>query len=85
MIYFETGKHQEAEAACNKSIELSPNYSQAYIWCAGLLESSGPVRLEKRLAWYYKAAQLDPLSSAVQIRIGRVLQNLGRYDEALDR
>jgi len=85
VIYFETGKHQEAEAACNKSIELSPNYSQAYLWCAGLLEGRGASRLEERLAWYYKAAQLDPLSPAVQIAIGTVLQALGRFDEALDK
>ena len=84
VIHFETGKHQEAEAACNKSIELSPNYAQAYLSCAGDLEGQGPAQLEKRLAWYYKAAQLDPLSSAVQDSIGGVLQGLGRYDEALD-
>jgi len=84
MIYFDLGRHQEAEAACNKSIELSPNHAPAYLQCAGFLEGWGPSHLEKRLAWYYKAAQLDPLSSAVQIDIGNVLQGLGRYDEALD-
>ena len=84
-IYHEIAKHQEAEAACNKSIELSPNYSQAYLWCAGLSEGWGPAHLEKRLAWYYKAAQLDPLSLPPQTAIGNVLQSLGRYDEALDQ
>ncbi len=84
-IYHEMGKFEETEAACNKSIELSPNYSQAYLWCAWILEGSGPAQLETRLAWYYKAAQLDPRSLPVQIRIGAVLQSMGRYDEALDQ
>ena len=84
-IYFQMGKHQEAVAACNKSIELSPNYSQAYLWCAGLLEGWGAAQLETRLAWYYKAAQLDPRSLPPQTAIGNVLQGLGRYDEALDQ
>ncbi len=84
-IYHEMGKFQEMEAACNKSIELSPNYSQAYLWCAGFLEGWGPAHLEKRLAWYFKAAQLDPLSLPPQSAIGNVLQSLGRYDEALDQ
>ena len=57
----ETGNHQEAEAACARSIELSPNYAEAYGWCAGLLAGRGPAYLDKRLAWYYMAAQLDPL------------------------
>ena len=84
-IYHEMGKFQEAEAACNKSIELSPNYSQAYLWCAEFLEGWGPAHLEKRLAWYFKAAQLDPLYLPPQTAIGNVLQSLGRYDEALDQ
>ncbi len=84
-LYFEMGSRQEEEAACARSIELSPNYAEAYGWCAGLLAGQGPAYLDKRLAWYYMAAQLDPLSSARKLLIGHALRGLGRSSEAMEQ
>jgi TolB-like protein len=78
-------KWEETKAACSKAIELIPNSAQAYIQCAGAIAGWGPVNQEKRLALYYKAAQLDPVSSDVQMDIGVMLEDMGRYEQALDQ
>ena len=83
MLYVAKGKPEQAEAAFRKAIVLSPNYAQAYHWYAGLL--GGWEDAEKQLALYYKGAQLDPLSSVIQVNIADVLANLGRDEEAMDQ
>jgi TolB-like protein/Flp pilus assembly protein TadD len=83
MLYNETEKPEEAEAAYLKAIELSPNYAQAYHWYTTLFHRTE--YLEKNLALMQKAAQLDPLSSIISINIADGLDQLGRYDEALDQ
>jgi TolB-like protein len=44
--------------------------------------SRGPDNDEKRLSLLYKAAQLDPLSSIIQMNLAGALLNLGREEEA---
>lgn len=71
---------EKAETALLKAIELNPNYSQAYHWYANI--QRGPDRAKNRLQLLYKAAQMDPLSSIVQINIAQALNELGREEEA---
>jgi len=78
--YVDTGEFDKAEIALVRAIELNPNYAQAYHWYANILR--GEERKEKRLSLLYKAAQLDPLSSVIQINIAGELLTLGRTEEA---
>ena len=78
--YGDLRERAKQETAMLKAIELNPNYAQAYHWYANI--QTGPDRDEKRLQLLYKAAQLDPLSSIVQINIASALNRLGRGEEA---
>jgi TolB-like protein/cytochrome c-type biogenesis protein CcmH/NrfG len=79
--YGDSGEYEKSRIAMLKAIELSPNYAQAYHWYANIL-SRGPDNDEKRLSLLYKAAQLDPLSSIIQMNLAGALLNLGREEEA---
>jgi len=84
-LNFELGNRQQEEADCAHAIELSPNYASAYTWCASLLAGRGPAYLDKRLSWYYMAAQLDPRSLGKKLPIGKALYGLGRNSEAIEQ
>jgi tetratricopeptide (TPR) repeat protein len=71
-----------AISAYQKAIELSPNYSMAYMWYGNLLQSSDK---KKALSMYEKALELDPLSPPVNVNLGWSLLQAGRADEAVAR
>ncbi len=79
--YGDSGEYEKSRTAMLEAIELSPNYAQAYHWYANIL-SGGPDNDEKRLSLLYKAAQLDPLSSIIQMNLAGALLKLGREEEA---
>jgi len=81
LSYQDLREIDKANTAMQKSIELNPNYAQAYHWYANSL-TAGPGREEKRLQLLYKAAQLDPMSSIVHLNIATALVELGREEEA---
>lgn len=82
-IHLGEGRNEEAEAAFQKAIELSPGYAPAYMWYALFVENVLN-QVDKALELYYKAAELDPLWITVHQNIADTLQNIGREDEALD-
>jgi len=81
---YQEGQMEEAEAAFQKAIELSPGYAPAYMWYALLVENVFN-QAEKALELYYKAAELDPLWTTVHLNIADTLEKNGREDEALER
>jgi len=81
LSYQDLREFDKANTAMQKSIELNPNYAQAYHWYANSL-TAGPGKDEKRLQLLYKAAQLDPMSSIVHLNIATALVDLGREEEA---
>jgi TolB-like protein/DNA-binding winged helix-turn-helix (wHTH) protein/Tfp pilus assembly protein PilF len=92
MYYVQAGDPQKAQEAFLHSIALNPNYAQAYHWYslsyAGGVTQQGatrgnPANASRQLALLYKASELDPLSSIIQLNIGEVLLNSGRYDDAM--
>lgn len=79
------GNAEEMMAACDKALELSPNQSYTYHYCAGRVDNWRTSKRGERLAWYYKAAQLDPLSSSIQQTIALNLRDMGRIEEAREQ
>lgn len=85
--YLDVDEPERAQAALLKAIELNPNYSQGYHWLA----NSTPDRLntlesrEQRLAYLYKAAELDPLSAIVQLNIAHALYMVRREEDSVEQ
>lgn len=73
--------YEEADAAYRKGIELSPGYASGYMWYSGFL-SDFPHRVDEALAMISKAAELDPLSSIIQLEQSELYRTLGRYEDA---
>jgi TolB-like protein/Tfp pilus assembly protein PilF len=69
--------------ALEKAIELSPNNAQAYLRYASRIDEPPPY--VNGMALLYKAAELDPLASIIQVNIAGTLAGIGRMDEALER
>jgi len=71
---------QEAEAEYKRAIELSPNDAEANAGYADWFNCQG--RTEEALTWARRAQELDPLA-LYGIKIGWILFNARRYDEAI--
>jgi len=81
----EGSRRREEEAAVEeeylKAIELNPNYATAHHWYSGLLSGQG--RFEEALAQIRLAAELDPMSPAIQTAVAGTTWDVGRVEEAL--
>jgi TolB-like protein/Tfp pilus assembly protein PilF len=84
LILLKRGDQEEAEAALKLAIELSPGYAQAWLSYSEFT-SDIPNRLNEALELAEKAAELDPLSPAIQNQVIDVLRRLGNYEEAQQR
>jgi len=80
MIHWERGEHEEAETAFKKGIELSPNYAPAYQWYANSL--GGLTRRQQEFDLILKAAELDPRSGIIGVRLGDRYGDQGLYSRA---
>ena len=76
------GDTAAATSAYEKAIELSPNYSMAYMWYGLILQGSDK---KKALSMFEKALELDPLSPPVNSNLGWSLTQAGRAEEAVAR
>lgn len=72
-----------AEAEFMQSLLLNPGYAHAHHWYAHLLLSSG--RTPEALAESYRAVELDPLSSIMNLHLGWHYLYSQEYDRALDQ
>jgi len=75
------GRYDEALQACNKAIELRPDYAIAWGNKGSTLHRLG--RYDEALQAYNKAIELDPDHPELWNGKGSTLNDLGRYDEAL--
>jgi len=71
-----------AEQEFKRAIELNPNNAQARTYYSRYLASIG--RADEALAEMDRAQELDPLSLAVSVQRGFVLEMARRYDELID-
>ncbi len=74
-------RFEQAEAAYQKAIELSPNYATAYQWY-GLHLYRYPARADEALALVRKAVELDPVSPIVQLNLGVAYLSIGEVNAA---
>ena len=75
-LYDEAGVHYR------RSIELDPNYAPAFHWYGDTL-MYGVNDPESALPLLERARELDPLSPVINVTLGEVFSQLGRFDEAL--
>ena len=78
------GDDQEREAAYKLAIRLSPGYAQAWQNYSEFADNF-PSRLDEALELAKKAAELDPLSTAIQNQVIEVLRMQGKNGEAHER
>jgi len=74
----------KTEAAYKRAVDLSPGYAQAWQTYAEFV-SQFPGRLDEALEMAHRAAELDPLSNAIQNQVIDILSRLGNYQEAEQR
>ncbi|MGD9779610.1 tetratricopeptide repeat protein, partial [Methanomethylovorans sp.] len=74
------GRYEEALQACDKAIEIDPNY--LYAWSHKGFALYGLGRYDEALQAYDKCIELDPLNALSWYNKGVILEALGRYDEA---
>jgi len=67
----------------NRSVELRPNYAQAYHWLA--LSAMYFRRPDDALMYQKKALEIDPNSRLVDMGMGVVWANRGEYEKAMQR
>ena len=71
-----------AEKEFKIALELNPNYATAHHWYSLWFASMG--RLEEALRMISRAAELDPISQAIQKEVGLILYFDRQYDRAIE-
>ena len=71
-----------AEKEFKIALELNPNYATAHHWFSNWFLSMG--RLEDAIQMILRAAELDPVSQAIQKDVGLVLYYDRQYDRAIE-
>ena len=78
----DTNRFDEAEAAFQQAIELSPNYATAWHWYSVVLANNFPLRVNEAIDLAEKAAELDPRSSIISNWLGSVYWRRGLFSVA---
>jgi tetratricopeptide (TPR) repeat protein len=68
---------------CKRAIELNPNYAWGHAIWSDWLTVMG--RLEEAIAEEHLAVELDPLSAALNARLGAKIGMKGDYDRAIEQ
>ena len=77
-IHRDNNRYEQAEAAYQRSIELSPNYATAYHWYSILL-GNFPLRIQEQVEMIKKAVELDPGSSIIGSNLASAYAAQGLY------
>lgn len=80
--YFEKGDYKKALEYCNKSIDLDPNYSDAYFIRGAVHFAAGDY--ESSVKDFTAAIELDPTDNNAYFRRGKGYLKLGNSDMALE-
>jgi TolB-like protein len=76
---------QEPEAAVEaleRSMEINPSYTQAYLWYASVISNAPYNDPERSVEILRKVLAMDPLSRVARNNIGANLMQMGRFEEA---
>lgn len=74
---------EEALEACDKAIELKPDYTEAYALRAKIILHI-PQQYEEAIKAYDKVIELNPNFQDVYLNKGWFLTEIGRYEEAVE-
>jgi tetratricopeptide (TPR) repeat protein len=72
-----------AESDFRKALQLNSGYPTAHQWYGQYLSAMG--RFDEAVAELKRAQDLDPVSVAIQVNVGRVYRYARRYDEAVEQ
>ena len=70
-----------AERSLRRALQISPNYTEAYLHYGSLMEALG--KLEEGLQLKQQALERDPFSALVRVQIAVAYWHQRRYDEAI--
>jgi len=79
--YHTSNQPEEAEAAFQKAIELSPNYATVWHWYSNFMLDF-PLRSQQALELALKAVELDPRSMIIGSLLGAAYEKQGLYSLA---
>jgi tetratricopeptide (TPR) repeat protein len=79
-ILTELGRFEEAEEAFRTTTQLKPDLAQAWDWSGYIMTIKGDYT--QAIEMYYKAVEFDSSMTSTWQNLGRLLQEMGRIDEA---
>lgn len=81
LVYLNQGKVSEAIASLKRSIQIDPNFEQAYQLSGDILQSQGS--LVEAIAAFQKAITLNPASAATHNKLGVTFVMQGKLEDAI--
>ncbi len=72
----------EAEVLLRRALEIQSNNTNALHWLSHVLSWQG--RHAEAIQWAQRAAEVDPLSTLMQMNLSYVLMDSGDFDRAID-
>jgi DNA-binding winged helix-turn-helix (wHTH) protein/tetratricopeptide (TPR) repeat protein len=80
LIYYYTGRLDQAAESLRRATAIRPNYAQAHLWLGRLAQSRWQIR--RSIAAYERAREIEPLSPIIILNSGLALDTGGHYNLA---
>jgi DNA-binding winged helix-turn-helix (wHTH) protein/tetratricopeptide (TPR) repeat protein len=80
LLYLYEGRFDDSEKALREATALRPNYAQAHIWLGLVAQSRW--QIERSVASFGRALDIEPLSSIAALNLSRSLDMGGSYQRA---
>ena len=82
LVYFREGNWQEAIAACQKALQISPESAEAYKTLGNILQRLG--KKGKALGYYAKALEIKPDLAEVYANLGSFYAEQEKWEQAIN-
>jgi TolB-like protein/Flp pilus assembly protein TadD len=82
LIHDNSWQWAESEKEFKRAIEMNPTYATAYHWYSILLRALG--RNDEAAAMVFKAHEIDPMSSVINVNVSRVYQMQNKTEASIE-